>query len=193
MNSKEMGKIIVVMLICLFLTGCESPKPNTYELPRKTVTQIEPAEKTTVQIEPKADVSKTTSQDGAAKKLQYELKRVLGSCNRGIAKVQNIQIDKNVHVYFAIDDNFTNAMIKLGAKMDIKKILKAVQSSGYDYSEVIIVGTLPLGDNFGNTKESEVIQATYTHSTIARINWEGFLTDDVYNIADSVRIHPAFE
>jgi len=127
-------------------------------------------------------------------KLQYEVQRVLGSSNRGIARMYKIEYEDNsIQVGFTINDNLTNGWIKSGAKYDIAKILKAVQSSGYDYSEVIVIGTFSLTDKFGNSEESPVIRAKYTRNTINRINWQGFLPDNVYDIADSVSLHPTFE
>ncbi len=108
-------------------------------------------------------------------------------------RVSEIQIeDQTIYVCFSINDNLTEGFIKTGAKMDVEDILKSVQKSGYNYSEVTVVGTFSMQDKFGNSSEDKVLQASYKRSTVDRINWAGFLTDNMYAVADDVWLHPAF-
>ncbi len=173
--KKVVVRMCLLCLMCLVLCGCETVPEQRGIVSNSQERSHKPAP------------------IPAPQSLQYGVKRALGSSNRGIAKVSNIQvIGKNIQVYFTVNDNLTKGMVKSSAKINIVDILKAVQSSGYDYSEVTIFGTFSLTDKFGNSEESMVVQATYTRSTINRINWKNFLYDDVYDIADSVRLHPAF-
>lgn len=133
-------------------------------------------------------------QIGTAKRLEYEVKKTLRSSNRDVPKVYDIQFaNKSVQVSFSVNDNLTKGLIKFGTQMDVIDVLKAVNSSGYDYSDIVVRGTFPLGDKFGNWKESMVIHAVYTIDTIKRINWHGILPEDVYDIAQSAWIHPDFK
>jgi len=97
-----------------------------------------------------------------------------------------------VIVYFAVNGNITKGLTKFGAKKDIEHVLKAIQSSGDDYSEVTLVGTFTLVDKFGKSEESKVLEVSYKRATVDKINWENFLTDNVYDIADSSWVHPEF-
>ena len=83
-------------------------------------------------------------------------------------------------------------MIKYGAKADITYMLKAIKESQYGYKNIEIYGIFPLMDKLGNSKEQIVLKATYTPATVNRINWDNFLNDNIYDIADSVWQHPAF-
>lgn len=131
---------------------------------------------------------------GTEERLRYEIKDSLGSSNRYSEKVSKIKVSgKNVEVYFAIDDNITEGLRTLGAKSDVEKILQSVQKCKYDYSQIYIVGSFPLIDKFGNTEEKAVIQAKYKRSIVDKINWEGFLRDNLFDIADSKIIHPEFK
>ena len=47
-------------------------------------------------------------------------------------------------------------------------------------------------DQFGNASETPVVEATFTKETIDRINFENFLTDNVYVIAEDTDLHPEF-
>ena len=47
-------------------------------------------------------------------------------------------------------------------------------------------------DQFRNASETPVVEATFTKDTIDRINFENFLTDNVYVIADDTDRHPEF-
>ena len=99
---------------------------------------------------------------------------------------------KIIQVRWQISDNLTNRLMRRGAMMDIEAILKAVDESGIACFEVKVSGNFPLVEKFGNTSNSVVTKATYKGSTIQRINWPNFITDDVYNIADDAWFHPAF-
>ena len=130
---------------------------------------------------------------GTASRVEYEVKKALGTSNRKVTRVSKVQTaGQTIHVHFSINDNLTEGFIKTGAKMNVERILKAIQRSGYDYSEVTAIGTFSMQDKFGNSSEDKVLQATYKRSTVDRINWDGFLTDNIYSIADGVWLHPAF-
>lgn len=203
-------------LMSLVLYGCTVPTPTISEPSRETLSQKEQEEK--VRTEPNVPKNKESAsqkeikeevnqklqeQEPApkpyhegpkARKLQHDITQVLRKSNRDMARLLKFRvIGGNIRVYFTINDNLWGGLIKFGAKSDIVDILKTVHFSGYDYSRVTVIGTFPLVDKFGNSEESKVIQATYTSSTINRINWQGFLTDNVYDIADSVWLHPTFE
>jgi hypothetical protein len=180
-----------------------STETNTHQPSRNTVNQEKEEVKTsqsitkskeiTAQKKPPKPTTISIPRSGTFERLQYEVKRVLGSSNRSIAKIHRIEeTRRNVKIVFAIDDNLTDGWIKDGTKIDIIKILKAVQSSGYRYSEVAIFGTFSFTDVYGNSEESVAVKASYTPSTVNRINWENFLYDNVYTIADSVWLDPAF-
>lgn len=125
--------------------------------------------------------------------IEGDVKHVLGSSNRNRAKVYKVEEEgDNIRIIFAIDDNLTDGWIKDGAKSDITKILQTVQPSGNIYSEIIIWGTFGLSDKYGNSAEEIVLKVSYTPATIKKINWDNFLSDNVYDIADSVWQHPAF-
>lgn len=76
--------------------------------------------------------------------------------------------------------------------MDIVDILKATNSSSFDFRSLNIVGTFAMVDKLGNSSEDDVLRVTYLRTTVDRINWTGFLTDNVYEVAESVWLHPAF-
>jgi hypothetical protein len=60
---------------------------------------------------------------------------------------------------------------------------------------VVLVGSHPLVDQLGNAEEREVILATYPRTTVEAINFDNFLSDDVWAIAEqsSLYVHPAFQ
>jgi hypothetical protein len=97
-----------------------------------------------------------------------------------------------IQVRFDIDDNLTNNSIRRGSMRDIASILKAVDESGINCHEVTVFGSFPLVDKFGNSSKEVVVKATYSDTTVNRINWSNFQTENVYEIADNVWQHPAF-
>ena len=100
-----------------------------------------------------------------------------------------------VYIKFTVDDNLTGGFIKRGAKLDIIKILKEIDVSNLTYDSVLIEGTFPLADIYGNSKESRVFLTTYSSETVNRINWDGFNSDNIYLVAEQAAsfIHPAFK
>lgn len=90
------------------------------------------------------------------------------------------------------DLRLTENMIKRGTQMEVVKIVKAVKDSGVEYNTVDVRGTYSMSDRFGNASEQPVVTLTYQKATVDQINFENFLTENVYQIADGQRIHPAF-
>lgn len=193
--------IIGTIVVCIMLWLHEKPRQSTKAeidlRKQREQTQarqiVAKSKKIALHEKPHKPTTISTHQSGTVEKLQYEVKRVLGSSNRGIARIYKIEeTSENIKIVFTINDNLTNGMIKTSSKIDIRDILKAVQSSGYDYSEVVIFGTFPLVDKYGNSEESTVLKVSYTPTTVNKINWQNFLYDNVYEIADSAWLHPTF-
>ena len=84
------------------------------------------------------------------------------------------------------------AIIRGGARLDIRNMLEVIADSQEPYTSVFLRGTFALTDQFGNESEANVVEATFTKSAIDRINFENFLTDNVYAIAEDPYIHPEF-
>lgn len=80
-----------------------------------------------------------------------------------------------------------------GAKIDIYDMLKVVKNSDLGYETVNFAGTFPLIDKFGNTEEAYVVKVDYSRATIDKINFDAFRFGDVYAVADSAYVHPAFQ
>lgn len=179
---KHVGSLLVFSLFILFAAGTTDSDSNSNEIKQPATPKPKPP--------PKPEPAK-----GTVERLSFEIKNALGESNRKVPKVSKsvINAKKVVAVVFAVDDNLTNNMVKQSAKIDIKDILKAVKSSDVMYSKISIIGTFSLVDKFGNAKESEVVRADYTRTTVDRINWKNFLFDNIYKISDKVWLHPAFK
>jgi len=131
-----------------------------------------------------------------ANPIEAAVTKALSRSNRDVPRVRSARLATTggqVTVEWSINDNFTGGMVKTGARMDVAKILEAVSKAGQPYETVKLVGTFVLVDRLGNEKESSVVQALYTRATISRINWDNFLTDNAYLVAESATIHPEFQ
>jgi hypothetical protein len=129
--------------------------------------------------------------------LEESVREALGDLNREGGRIQEIDIrgDNNdlVSVRFSLNDNFSEDAILRSGMLDIIDILKAVDSSSVDYSIVIVEGTFLMVDTFGNESEDVVMFASYSKENIAKIKWDSFITDNIFVIAETHRLHPAFE
>ncbi len=124
----------------------------------------------------------------------------LGTSNRDAQRLSDFSFDPStseISVTFAANDNLTENMIKRGIQMDIVEILKTIYQSktSIPYNSIFIMATFPLVDTYGNTNETNVVLATYDRSNLDKVNWDNFLTDNAYVIAnqDTLYIHPALQ
>ena len=123
----------------------------------------------------------------------------LGSCNReGIQKVSNIKFVNagygyNIDIYFAINENWSDDDIKIGARIDVLDVMEALYTCGKDIQWVDMYGTYSMMDNYGNTKEMEVMHVRLGKDTARKINWSNITTDMLFNLLDFKDINPAFK
>ena len=124
---------------------------------------------------------------------QTLISRALGTSNRDVQRVSVAQLQgERLVVQWAINDNLTSGMVSRGARRDIHNMLEVIADGQEPYTSVFLRGTFSLVDRLGNVSEANVVEATFAKSTIDRINFENFLTDNVYVIAEDTDIHPEF-
>lgn len=128
------------------------------------------------------------------------VKQALGESDRDVKRVQVIKVVKGeekpewavwcgpgcVEVEWAINDR---ARFKNSAKRDLVDILRAVHQSGVPYDDIYATGTFSKIDIYGNASEGPVIIARFKRSTVEKINWDLFQSDDVFRIMDGGKIH----
>lgn len=98
-----------------------------------------------------------------------------------------------VDARFAIRDNYTEQMIKDGARMDTIDILKYAKATYPDASAVNVQGTFPMTDPYGNTSTQVAIDLTYLRATLNKINFDGITKASIWEIRDSGTVLPAFQ
>jgi hypothetical protein len=125
--------------------------------------------------------------------LHQSIVETLGKSNRDVERLSEFEVTDEVFIQWAINDNFTENMIKSGTQIDITNMLKTIASSGVTYGSVRLYGTFPLVDKYGNVTETTVVKVVYRLDTIQKINWDNFLFKNVYDIADSKVLHPTFQ
>jgi len=125
------------------------------------------------------------------------IRKSLSTSNRkGVTRV-HIEVTASepyiVIITWAINDNLTEGLIKGSAKRDIVLMLKALDETRIPFNKVNLIGTFSLVDTYGNAHETTVVKATYNYNTVRRINWNGFLNDNAYAIADTLWLHRLFQ
>ena len=193
---------IAVTLCCfasMFIGDTETPSPtNTYTpSPARTAqptNTLQPTDTPKPIDTPKpTNTSEPEPTDTPEENLRKAIEDALGDSNRDIARISEFEVTDQIFVQWAINDNLTEDMIKGGAQLDITEILQAVSESEVEYNSVRVYGTFPLVDSYGNVEETEVVKAVYTLETLEKINWDNFLFKNVYEIADSLQLHPTFQ
>ncbi|MCA2254123.1 DUF2510 domain-containing protein [Mycobacterium intracellulare] len=98
-----------------------------------------------------------------------------------------------VDARFAIRDNYTELLIKDGARLDTIDILRYARATYPDASAVNVQGTFPMTDPYGNTSTQVAIDLTYSRETLNKINFDGVTKNSIWEIRDSGSILPAFQ
>ncbi len=98
-----------------------------------------------------------------------------------------------VDARFAIRDNYTEQMIKDGARLDTIDILRYARATYPDASAVNVQGTFPMTDPYGNTSTHVAIDLTYSKETLNKINFDGISKASIWEIRDSGTVLPAFQ
>lgn len=96
--------------------------------------------------------------------------------------------EKRVEIYLAGSDNLTTNMIRKGMWMKTSTILEALQSCE-DISEIVTTWSFPMIDAYGNSFEDTVMIITVSKATLDKINFEGFLWENLPDIADDYFQH----
>ena len=164
-----------------------------------TVAGMMDSDKTAVE-EPESSVSTGSSappteavEAASATSFQTQISSALGSSNRAVQRVSAARLqEERLFVQWAINDNLTSGMIARSARLDIRNMLKVIADSQEPYTSVLFRGTFSLVDQLGNASEDTVVEATFTKSVIDRINFENFLTDNMYVITKETNIHRKF-
>ena len=98
-----------------------------------------------------------------------------------------------VDARFAIRDNYTEQMIKDGARSDTIDILKYAKATYPDAAAVNVQGTFPMTDPYGNTSTQVAIDLTCSRETLNKINFDGVTKKSIWEIRDSGTVLPAFQ
>ena len=169
-----------------------TPKPTTTVTPEPTSTFTPgPSDTPTATPPPAATLTREQA-------LRSAVADTLSSSNRGVERIHEVSLgylgDPGIiFVSFAINDNLTQGMVRGGARLDVKNLVRAIDESRIDFTGLWLFGTFSMVDAFGNAEEMEVVKMFYDRATVDRINWDSFLTDNIYVIADDEWVHPAFQ
>lgn len=105
----------------------------------------------------------------------------------------SLGVEGNITVWMPLAEGFSRESTRSFAKRRVRDVLKEIDESGVSYNLVRIAGTLPLSNQYGRTKEKKVMMVDYNKSTVDRIQWESFLFENMFEIADEMQFHPAFQ
>lgn len=183
-----LGALVVLFLIvgaCSALTGGGDSKTTTAAPAKSTAPTPSTSPTVTKAASPAEELKKAISDKlGKPNREGLPLPKVTASARPG----------QPITVEWAISENLTEGLTKTGARSDTVDILRAVREKAtWPYSEVVVRGTYALVDQLGRTSERQVVFARYSKGTVDAINFENFLSTNVWTVADGRLIHPAFQ
>ena len=204
-KKKLVGKVvfgsvslIVLCCLCSVPIGILSPKsPATATSAVASTPLATQVVELPTEVLPPTNTPEPTATLEPQAALKAEIERVLGTSNRNVPILTALNFNDPeqgaIFINWAINDNLTENLIVFGAKSDATDILKALAQSGIDYTYVILSGSFPMVDEFGNSAEKNVVNLTFNKDTVGRINWDNFLSDNIYSIADEAFVWVAFQ
>ena len=129
-----------------------------------------------------------------AELLAVQLERTMAKSNRNLQRIQSTLMNgTSLEIDWTINDNITEDLIKYSAKKDIFNMLRFIHGYDLEYEQIRLRGSFPLLDAFGNSEEQYVVVVIYNRSTVDEINYQRFIVDNMYIIADDIFIAPAFQ
>jgi hypothetical protein len=199
------GVPLLLICLCSGLADVISPTPEATLTPIPVRHEVEASptpgisEATPTPLPPTAtpmptDTPMPTATPKPHAVVEELVREALGAGNRDVDRISKIKMasDGWVTVDWAIDDNLTEGMTKTGAKIDICDVAEALCQNGF-CDGLTMHGSFSMQDVYGSVSELTVVGVVLRPETLARINWEHFDFHDIYFIADTVELHPAFE
>lgn len=126
--------------------------------------------------------------------IEDALKRALGS---QYIKFENNNNGDNINVYFELGAAWNNKMYKTGFFMNCVDILQALDELAdlgkISFETVYLEADTDFVDTYGNPSKGKAMTLDITHDTIAQINWERFLRDNLETIATDYWCHQALK
>lgn len=176
--------IMVVVSIILLITACGKPSATDDTAKSSTASLAEPAE-TTPEITP------TPSPSATPVSVEDE---IINDVKKEFGEENYISVDYNSTNNFVLikakgKELFTSKSTVKGMYLNMANTLESLS----DLPDIDIAFNIvyPLQDKYGNSTDTIVIKATYTHDTRAKINWDKFLFDSMPSIADDWWMHDA--
>lgn len=121
------------------------------------------------------------------------LTSTLGKSNRDTQRLGPVVVSgSDVTIQWAINENLTEGYTKLGANKDISDMLDLLFAFP-GVERVTLNGTYSMVDLYGKVSEMTVIHYVMTSTTAAKVSWQNVDLHNLYLIADSVEVHPAFQ
>ncbi|MCT1551538.1 PASTA domain-containing protein [Brevibacterium casei] len=95
-----------------------------------------------------------------------------------------------VTVQFEIDDNFTTGLVATGAKQDTIAALQAATAKYPGYKSIVVMGSGPTVDKYGNEDNSYLFSVRYTRETVEKIDFDNSALLDIWDLRDAGMVNP---
>ena len=182
---------LFALVLAVGALACQStPAPAPTTLPLDNMVQTAAA-----------DIAIKTAQaaplDSKAE-MKIRIEALLGTGNRNLPRLIALNFNDPepgaIFVNWNINDNLSEDLIRSGAKSDATDILQAIWAqTGIEYTYILLSGSFPMQDEFGNSDEKNVVNLVFNKETVEKINWTNFLSDNIYIIADEANVWAAFQ
>lgn len=129
--------------------------------------------------------------------LIQKLQKALGSGNRDQPRLIQVTFDTpdkdNIYVQWSINDNLSDGLVVYGAKQDVITIMQTLITSNYFFTAATISGYFPITDQYGHTREENVVTLYYDRYTIGYVDWVNAPVESIYETANEKTINSLFE
>jgi hypothetical protein len=125
---------------------------------------------------------------GSKELIKYEIKHA--DLGFKLLEITTYGIKPNRVVTVKFDTSSSNTS-KFYIQYTLTETLRSIQKSGYHYDTIVIWGVCNLVDPYGNESLDKIFQINVFNSTMKKINWKNFDSNNLFQIVDSFSIHPA--
>ncbi|MCM1012715.1 MULTISPECIES: PASTA domain-containing protein [Brevibacterium] len=161
--------------------------------------EVEPGDAVTLTVS-KIDDDQESAEEKKAEKAKAEEKAKDESSKEKESESESKSTDDDkfdfdyyqgeVTVQFEIDDNFTTGLVATGAKQDTIAALQAAKAKYPDYKSIVVMGSGPTVDKYGNKDNSYLFSVRYTRDTVEKIDFDNSALIDIWDLRDAGMVNP---
>ena len=191
-------KLVITSLLLAIFAACEVQPTNTQKpITTLATTEETPTQTTIISLSTENPSSPATPTLDPEYVVTESIKTALRTDNPHAPRIVVISFDYHekgdILIRWIIVGILTDPNLNANVRDDATRIIKAIAQSPFNYTSAVLEAYWSREDAYGAKSEKLVVNLVYKKSTIDLINWNTFIPDDAYLIADSSSVDSTFQ